>query len=735
MAFFYLKSQYALCFLFIMLFFRPKMALPIWFLAAIFWSMLHQWLIADSGMPNTPLIKQAVLQGYITSIPARSPNKTQFQFLIEQLNDERISATVLLSCYEHCPDLRAGQYWQLQAKLKKPINLANPGGFDYVSWLSTRHIQWVGNVRNTSFKQIPSKTTSYSLIMLREKLSDILAKIDPDEETLGVFESLTIGLTNHVKKPQWDLFRQTGTTHLIDISGEHIAIVAGCSFWLLKWLWKHMGQLCLKYPAPKIASVGAMLITYGYSLVAGFAVPTQRALITSFFMLSCHVFNQRFSIWQAWRYALFAVLLFEPHSVLMLGFYFSFIAVAILILINQRLKYKGIRKMMTMQLACLFGLMPLTLYWFSYGSLNGFLANLIAIPWVGFVIVPFALIIALLSPWVVIPYSVVVLKWSIHFLLVYLTFIDSYAKYNISYTFVDAFSPLALMLVMALFAFLPVMRLFPAAAVLGIASFFPQYEKITPGDARIDVLDVGQGLAIVVSTAQHVLVYDTGMKFYQGGDMGKLAIIPYLRTLGLKQLDKVIISHPDLDHRGGLESLEQNYKIKELIVDDPVFYKRGVSCHTHASWQWDGVSFRFFPISTLMKSKNNNSCILQIANRAGKVLFSGDIERPAEQYLVTKYAKDLASTIMLIPHHGSKTSSSASFIEQIAPKYAVVSYGFDNRYHFPHQKAMQVYHEHQIPVFNTLDCGMVSIHLQPEHMTPRCYRANDYLQATTSKNK
>jgi competence protein ComEC len=722
MAFFYLKSYYPVCFLFIIFYFRPKITLLIWFVAAILWSLLHQWIIADQGMPNTSVIKQAQLQGHITSIPISSSNKTQFQFLVEKLDGKQVNATILLTCYEHCPALRAGQYWQLQAKLKRPINLANPGGFDYVSWLSTRHIEWVGNVRNTSFQPLTTKTSPYSLLLLREKLSTILSKIDPDEETLGIFESLTIGLTNHVKKPQWDLFRQTGTTHLIDISGEHIAIVAGCSFWLLQWLWKHMGQLCLKYPAPKIASIGAMLISYAYALIAGFAVPTQRALITCIFMLACHVLNRSFSTWQAWRYALFAVLLFEPHSVLMLGFYFSFIAVAILIAINQRLKYKGIRNMLAMQLACLFGLMPLTLYWFSYGSLNGLLANLVAIPWVGFIIVPCALIITLLSPWIVIPYSVAILQGSINFLLIYLRFVDSFAKYNVNYTFTDALSPLGLMVAMALLTLLPVTRLVPATIVLAIASMFPHYEKIPFGDAKIDVLDVGQGLSVVVRTAQHTLIYDTGMKFYQGGDMGKLAIIPYLRRLDLKHLDKVIISHPDLDHRGGLDSLEQMYLIHELIVDDPLFYHRGVSCHTHSAWTWDGVTFRFFPLPSAFKNKNNHSCVLQIANLAGKVLLTGDIEKRAEHYLVKTYGKKLTSTVMLIPHHGSKTSSSETFIKQINPSYAVVSYGFDNRYHFPHPQAMQTYKQHQIPVYNTVNCGMISIHLQRDNVSPQCYR-------------
>lgn len=723
-AFFYLKNPYPLWFLSSVLFFKPKLSPLLWFIAAVFWSVFHQWLISDKGMPHTNLIKNATLQGYVTSIPTSTPTKTQFQFLADHLDGHQVKVNVLLTCYDHCPTIHAGQHWQLQAKLKQPINLANPGGFDYVGWLGSRHIRWVGNVNRSTFQAIYPSQKNYPLVTLREHLAETLRALDPDLTTLGIFEALTLGLTNHVEKAQWDLFRRTGTTHLIDISGEHIALIAGLSYWLLKWLWRQMGKCCLRYPAPKIASAGAILIAITYALIAGFSVPTQRALITCCLILLHNFCSQRMSIWQAWRYALLAVLVFEPHSVFMLGFYFSFIAVAILILINQRIKWSGIRKMLSMQLACMFGLMPLSLYWFSYGSMNGLAANLLAIPWVGFFIVPLALLIAFLSHWIVIPGSVVLLKWSIECLLYCLRWIDSFAFFNFHFTFTEALSPLSFMAAIALFAFLPLVRLFPAACLLMLASFFPNYEKVNVNDARIDVLDVGQGLAVIVRTAHHVLVYDTGMKFYQSTDMGKLAIIPYLNRLGIKHLDKVIISHPDLDHRGGLHSLEEEYIIDELIVDDPGFYKRGVTCHRYPAWNWDGVSFQFFPIATPLPHKNNNSCILHIANHAGQLLLTGDIEQLAEEYLIKSYGHKLTSTIMLIPHHGSKTSSSDSFVKQVAPSYAIASYGFDNRYHFPHPQAMQAYQRQHIPVFNTFDCGMVRVSLGKGQVRPQCYRAS-----------
>lgn len=721
-AFFYLKNPYPLYFFCSAIFFRPKLVLFFWFLSAIVWSSFHQWIIKDQGMPATNLIQKTILQGYVTSIPTISPTKTQFQFFAECMDEHAVKATLSLSCYDHCPQIHVGQHWQLQAKLKKPLNLANPGGFDYAGLLSSRHIQWTGNVYRSTFKSLTPKS-HYPLLRLREYLADILQKLVPDETILGVFEALTLGLTTHIDKSQWDLFRRTGTTHLIDISGEHIALVAGLTYWLFKWAWKHIGSLCLHYPAPKIAGAGAIFISFMYALIAGFAVPTQRSLVTCCLMLLCNFCSHRLSTWQAWRYALFAVLILEPHSVYMLGFYFSFIAVAILILINQRVKTTGLRKMLSMQFACMFGLMPLSLYWFSYGSINGLAANLIAIPWVGFFIVPLALVIAFLSPWIVIPGSVALLTWSINCLLICLKWIDSFGMLNFNFTFTEALPPLAIMAALAIVLFLPLKQCLPAVSLLMVASIFPNFEKVHLGNAKIDVLDVGQGLAVVVRTAQHVLIYDTGMKFYQAGDMGKLALIPYLNTLGITQIDKIIISHPDLDHRGGLASLEEKYTVREFIVDDPAFYKRGKSCHDYPAWNWEGVSFRFFAIATELAGKNNKSCILQIATQRGKMLLSGDIEKPAENYLIKTYGKELTSSVLLIPHHGSKTSSSPAFVQQVAPRYAIASYGFDNRYHFPHEQTLQTYEKQHIPVFSTMKCGMTRVELGDDiPLEPKCSR-------------
>ncbi|ASQ46301.1 DNA internalization-related competence protein ComEC/Rec2 [Legionella clemsonensis] len=722
--FFYTKSVYAILLVVVAFFLSPRLSFPCCFLAALLWGYAHQWWVADCGMPmHVRIIPHAVLEGEIVSIPATTTFKSQFQFKLSKFNGKPASSILLLACYNRCPLFKVGESWRFEAKIKKPANLGNPGSFNYVNWLSARHIHWVGYIKPRTATLLKPGQSS-SLLRLREQLASTLDKLLPEGKSLGIFEALTLGITNHIDKSQWELFRRTGTTHLMVISGAHIGLVAGLGFMLMRWLWTRNAWLCLHYPAPQAASIAGLLMAIAYALLAGFAPPAQRSLIACFLLLSRNFSSYRFTGWQAWRYGLLAVLLFEPHDVLLPGFYLSFLAVASLLLGSQRLRATGFKKSLGLQLICLFGLMPLTLFWFSYGAISGLLANLVAIPFVGFVIVPAALISLLAvqcwdEAWFLIP-----VHWAIEVLLYFLKLIDSLASFNLSFSFSSILSPLALMLVMLSGLFLPVRAFYPAMIVLGMAALYPGYPKVRGGEAEINILDVGQGLAVTVRTANHTLVYDTGMKFYQGGDMAKLAIIPFLKTVGIKKIDKIIISHPDLDHRGGLVSLETNYPVNALLVNNISYYRRGENCHYYPSWQWDGISFRFLAIHKRFKNKNNNSCILQIGNSRGRILLTGDIERSAEDYLVKMYKEQLASEVLVVPHHGSKTSSSPSFIQQISPKFAVISAGFDNRYHFPHAQTLQTFARQNVKILSTADCGMVTVRLPANHdrINPFCYK-------------
>ncbi len=726
---FYFKNGYAIGPLAVLLLFRPRWLFVVMYMLGFMWAMCHEAYIFSRTMPKEAVLQHVILQGVVASIPSASVDKTQFEFELHTLNEKPVRSRVLLSCYKACPNLIAGQRWQLHAKLKKPQNLGNPGGFDYVRSLKARHIEWVGYSKQNSFQYLgKTRAIKQRLLELRQHLSTHVSTQSLGLKTAGILQALTLGLGSHINQETWALFRRTGTTHLMVISGAHIGLVTGFAFGFFRWSASRLGKLPLIIPAQRIASMGALLVAFIYSVLAGFGVPAQRALVVCFFMLLRHMGGPCFTAWQAWLYALFSVLLFEPHSVMMPGFYLSFGAVAILMTMNQLISKKGFVKTLYLQLGCLFGLMPLTLFLFAYGSVNGFFANLVAIPWVGFVIIPLGLLAVFFSSVIPMTWSVNFLKPAVNILLLYLHWIDKFSAINLNISFVSFMMPLSIILGMILLLLFPKARFLLLTCILMLPGMSPKHEKLRWGEARIDVLDVAQGLAVVIHTAQHVLVYDTGIKLYRGGDMGELALIPYLNILGVKALDAVVISHPDLDHRGGLASLEKAFSIQHFFVDDPSFYHRGSSCHDQPSWVWDGITFQFFPMPMTSRKKNNHSCILQVKNKTGQLLLTGDIERSGEHDLIKRYGHALKSSILLVPHHGSKTSSSDLFLKHVAPMAAIVSYGFDNSYHFPHAEAMKTYDMQHIPVYSTASCGLVRVNLKKEHspQQPICTKYHKY---------
>lgn len=721
--FLYTKNILLCFFLIALSFFRRGLRCFFVFFIAIFWGILHQWLVAVKNIPNKSIITKACIIGRIISIPVQHSNKTQFQFKVTSFNGKRAKAIVIMSCYKNCPNFSTNKSYKIIADLKKPRNLGNPGGFDYVNWLYSKHIHWVGTVKNVFILE-NKKFTKYSLLNFRNYLATNLEKLAIDKNTLGILQALSLGVTTNLDKVDWELFRRTGTTHLLIISGAHIGLIAGLFFFVGRLFWCRLGSLAIRFPAPMVASILAIFSALSYSIIAGFSVSVKRSFLACFFVLSRNFLPYKFSPWQAWRYAILLILVVEPHAVLLPGFYLSFIAVAILLTMNKYILITGIRKVILIQVACLLGIMPYTLFWFSYGAVNGFLANLVAIPLVGFIIVPLSLIVMILSQWFEISFLLFLLQLSVKCLWYFLTLIDSFAYFNLAITYKNFISPLALIIAMNLLIFLPLKALRIPVALLFFLSVFPKYEKLKSGEAQIDILDVGQGLSVLVRTANHQLIYDTGVKFSESWDMGKLVIIPYLKILGIKKIDKIVISHPDLDHRGGLDSLENTYKVKELIVDDSSFYKRGASCHDYKDWVWDGIHFHFFPIEKFTKNKNNLSCVLQIKSKYATILLTGDIEKLAEDYLVKNYQTNLESKFLLAPHHGSKTSSSKSFLRQVKPEFVFLSYGFNNKYHFPHSKTLQNYASHHIKILNTLDCGMISVNLsnfKSNNLEPKCF--------------
>ncbi|KTD08980.1 DNA internalization-related competence protein ComEC/Rec2 [Legionella gratiana] len=710
--------------LFFIFFIIPKYSNILFFILGIIVSSLHQSQNLPKGIPDVDVIPQVSVQGTITSIPDQSPFKTLFLFALEQYDNHPAQGIVQLAWYNKAPKVRSGQRWKFNVKLKKPRNYLNPGSMDYVRSLTTRHIIWTGYIHSTGNKLLPKSSSSFSWLEFREQLSNQLNLLAPDQKTAGIVEALTLNLTTHINQESWDLFRRTGTTHLFGISGEHITLISGIVYWLLRWLWTRSYRLCLYIPAPYIASIGGLLAALGYAFLAGFAPPVQRALIGCFFYTLYSLGQQRFTAWQVWRYALFGVLLIEPHTVFMQGFYFSFLAVACLLLTQQRWCLKGYKGSLALQLSCLIGLMPLTLYWYEYGSINGFIANLFAIPLVGLLIVPLALVTMTVSSLSIAKLLIQPLSLLIDLLFQGLSWTERLASININWSIHSIELAAILIGALLIWVLLPIKSFQRIAVLWLLLPFFPPQTMIQFGEAKIDVLDVGQGLAVAIRTQHHVLLYDTGDRFFQGNDLGTMVILPYLKTLGIKKIDTIVVSHPDQDHRGGLNSLEKGMQVERLLVNEPRFYHHGLRCHDYPPWKWDGVSFRFLPIKIAFREKNNSSCILQIRTHAGRVLLTGDIEKKAEDYLVQTYGNRLTSDVLLLPHHGSKTSSSYRFLLEVAPRYAIASLGFDNRFHFPHTKTLATMRKLNIPFYRTDTCGMVQITLptQGQINNPICFR-------------
>ncbi|MGC1182459.1 DNA internalization-related competence protein ComEC/Rec2 [Legionella sp.] len=701
----------------------PKYSIILFFLLGISWGWLHQWLMLPKGLPNVNVIQQAIIQGTITSITLKNPHKTQFLLKLERYNNLPAQGLIQLSWYNKTPILHIGQHWQFTVKLKKPRNFLNPGSFDYVTSLSKRHIIWTGYIRSKKNKLLADAHSGFNWLELRENLGNQLTPLAPNQSIAGVVEALTLNLTQHISQEDWELFRRTGTIHLFGISGEHIALISGLIYWLSTWLWSRSAYCCLFIPAPYVASICGLLAAIFYAFLAGFDPPVQRALMGCFFYTLCSLGKQRFSPWQVWRYALCAVLCLEPHSVFMQGFYFSFLAVACLLLTQQRWRLKGYKSSLALQLSCLIGLMPLTLYWYSYGSINGFIANLFAIPLVGFLIVPLALLTMLVSSYSWAWLLMKPLSWLIALLFKGLHWTEHLAAINIDYSITSIEQTLALISALLMWVLLPIRPFRWLTLLWLLIPCFPSRTLIQPGTVLVHVLDVGQGLAITIRTEHHVLLYDTGDQFFQGSDLGKMVILPYFKNLGIKKIDTIVISHPDKDHLGGLKSIESALSVSQLLVNEPRYYTHGLKCHDYSEWQWDGVHFRFLAIKRAFKDKNNSSCILQISTNAGKIVLTGDIEKEAEDFLVKSYGAELKSDVLLIPHHGSKTSSSYRFLLEVAPRYAIASLGFDNRFHFPHTKTLASLNSLHIPFYRTDECGMVEVILpaKGEIKPPQCF--------------
>jgi len=712
--------------------FNPAVKLATVFIGGFLWALFHAHWYFLHVLPGDLVGQSIVIEGQIIDIPKQDGRVQRFMMDVFSFNASSDIQSgyhpvrIKLNWYGGNERLLPGQYWQFRVKLKPPHGFMNPGGFDYERWLYQNRIHATGYVKKHSNNRQTSQQSEYSIDRLRHFIVSSIAGYT--SHFSGLISALAVGYKGDIPTEQWQVLTRTGTNHLMAISGLHIGLIAGIVFWLARrlapvWILK-------KLPCPQFASLFSLIAASVYALLAGFAIPTQRAMVMLCVVLGGILLRRQVKPLNSLSWALIAVLTLDPVSILAPGFWFSFMAVAVIAycFCGRLIRATGLMQWGRLQLVIALALFPMTLFLFQQASMVAPLANLLLVPWVSFIVVPLTFLASL--------------SLSISPLIAQCLFQLTESSFKLVWPLLQWSSELSLAswqqapapFSYVLLATAGVTLLLAPRGLnhrwLGLIMLLPSllYRPQIPdnGDAWIDVLDVGQGLAIVIQTRHHILVYDTGPKFSTAFDTGERVIVPYLKHKGIRLLDKMIISHADNDHIGGASSLISHIPITEIMGQgiDHLQHEHKTACIKGQKWRWDQVDFEILHPDKSYKKRNNRSCVLRIDNGKASFLVTADIENKIEHKLINNYTDELESDVMLVPHHGSKTSSTDAFIKAVNPTYAIVSAGYKNRFQHPRPEVLDRYESSGIKINNTANQGAINITLDAETglSTAKIYR-------------
>ena len=645
------------------------------------------------------------------------------------------------------PPVRAGDRWTFTVRLKAPHGLRNPHGFDYELWLWEQGVQATGTVRAGAKDEAPvflGTTWLHPVERARQSVRDAivqrLARGAQDGDAAqariaGVVAALVTGDQRAIDRADWDVFRATGVAHLMSISGLHITLFAWLAGLTVRALWRRSPRLCLAVPAPTAAAVAGVALAAAYALFSGWGVPAQRTVIMLAALALLQLSGRRWPWPQVWLLACAAVVVADPWALAQAGFWLSFVAVGILFATNSvadgpdKSKARGhFHALVREQWVVTLALTPLSLLLFGQISVVGFAANLVAIPWVTLVVTPLALGGVLWAPlWSL-------AAWALQPLAALLQWL---AQWPWAVVYVPAAPLWAGAAAVAGGAWLAA-RLPWRLRLLALPLLWPalcwQPARPAPGQFELLAADIGQGNAVLVRTARHTLLYDAGPRFSRESDAGHRVLVPLLRALG-ERVDLLMLSHRDSDHTGGaaavLAQQPQALVTGSIEADHALQAQRPISpCRAGQRWQWDGVEFEVLHpqgdeasvASARAVRPNALSCVLRVTAAASAqeangveaespagsapavALLVGDLEAPQEQALLARGAP-VKADVLLVPHHGSKTSSSAAFLQAVAPRTALVQAGYRNRFGHPAPEVLRRYDAQGIRVVESARCG------------------------------
>lgn len=669
--------------------------LPAWLALGFAWAHGHALLTRPSALPFTDTQAPVLAEGRIVSLVDTDSHRSRFIFEADRLQHDGVSYRghwrLRLSWYRGVPKLLPDDLWQLSVRLRPVHGYANPGGFDYARWLYGEGIRYQGTVLDASENGRLDVSEGAGVARLRQRISEAIAGAvtGAGRSAAALLRALVVGDRSGFSQSDWRLFRATGTNHLVAISGLHVGLVAALVMGLVSLVWRRSQYLCSRWPARSAGALAGWFSALGYAALAGFAIPTQRALLMLTVGLLMLLLSRQQRLGDALAAALLAVVCWSPMAVGSAGLWLSFTAVAVLFWAVADERQRGGQWLLRWgraQLAISIGLLPLLLAWFQQASLIAPVVNLVAIPVFSLLLVPLALLATLL--WLAWP-SAGEAGWHLAAWVSdgVLTVLHGLADTpGASLAFATP-SPLVLFLAVCAAAILFAPRAVPSRW-LAVLLFMPLLANRAavpaPGAFRFTLLDVGQGLSMVVHTRSHVLVYDAGPRYRSGFNTGDAVVAPYLRRLGVQHIDRLVISHSDIDHAGGLPALLRDFSVGQLLEGE---VERGSPCRAGQHWSWDGVRFEMLHPSGDSLTGNNASCVLRVSNAGGSVLITGDIEALSERQLADHDLLE-PTTVVVVPHHGSRTSSTAAFIAGTHPDYVLYAVGHDNRWGFPKPDVM-----------------------------------------------
>ncbi len=666
--------------------------------------------------------RNMAVTGWVASIPRVEADYLSFEFTVEQMGGHApgrgIPRKLRLSWSKTAELPLPGQHWRLVVRLKQPRGYMNPGGFDYEGWLFRHGIGATGYVVRER-AAVLDDVRRFPLLRVRAQVMGALRQALPDDAFAGLAAALVIGDESGISREQWRVFRETGTAHLVSISGLHISLMAGLVFLLIRFTWRRSAWLCMRIPVTLAATFGALLAAIFYAAMAGFSVPTQRALIMLAAVAGATLLRRHVRAADALGVALLAVLLLDPLSAGEVGFWLSFGAVAAIFYVFSGrigLSRSRVRELLRTQWAVSIGLLPLLVFFFQRTALVAPLANIAAVPVYSLLVVPLALLgtaMLMLWSWG----GALLLKGATGIMALTWPLLVRFAQ--LPGAQLEAPSPGMVTVAAALLGcfWLLMPRGLPARW-LGLVFLLPLFlsfpSGIPPGGFNVTLLDVGQGLSAVVRTARHTLIYDTGPAFSEYADTGQLVVIPWLHNQGIGTPDLTLVSHGDNDHAGGLRSLRAAYPRMPVLSGAAGRFAGARACLRGQSWEWDEVRFAILaPDADGPTDGNDASCVLRVSGAGGSALLVGDLMRPGEQHLLALTRHGLASDLLVVPHHGSLSSSSADFINAVAPQFALFPVGYRNRWGFPKAKVVAAYRAAGAELLDTATAGAIEIHLWP----------------------